>query len=250
MFPRTDFLGLPLHKVSLWPLVSWLDGEIQAGRRRVLLGLYAACVPVALQNERYRADLEAADLVYADGMGVVWGSGLLGDRVPEKMATTDMLPPIAALAAAKGYRVYLLGGAPGVADRAAERLQQTHRGLIIAGTHHGYFDVEQPAPVLAEVRDARPDILFVGLGVPLQERFVTRWRDDLGATAILTCGGLFDFASGRTPRCPAWMTAAGLEWVYRLGLEPKRLWRRYLIDNGRYLLQLGRGMGRQRRWGH
>jgi N-acetylglucosaminyldiphosphoundecaprenol N-acetyl-beta-D-mannosaminyltransferase len=250
MFPRTDFLGLPLHKVALWPLISWLDGEIQAGNRRVLLGLYASCVPVALQDAHYRADLEAADLVYADGMGVVWGSGLLGDRVPEKMATTDMLPPIAALAAAKGYRVYLLGGAPGIADRTAERLQQTHQGLIIAGTHHGYFDPRQPEPVLDDVREAKPDILFVGMGVPLQERFVIRHREAFGATAILTCGGLFDVASGRLPRCPAWMTAAGMEWVYRLALEPKRLWRRYLIDNGRYLWQLGLGVGRQRLWGH
>lgn len=250
MFPRTDFLGLPLHKVALWPLIGWLDGEIQARRRRVLLGLYASCVPVAMADAQYRADLDAADLVYADGMGVVWGSGLLGDKVPEKLATTDMLPPIAALAAAKGYRVFLLGGAPGVAAVAAARLQATHRGLIIAGTHHGYFDATAPDAVLAEVRAARPDILFVGLGVPLQERFVSRWRQELGATIILTCGGLFDVASGRLPRCPAWMTASGLEWVFRLALEPKRLWRRYLLDNGRFVLTVIRQLGRPRRWGH
>jgi N-acetylglucosaminyldiphosphoundecaprenol N-acetyl-beta-D-mannosaminyltransferase len=104
-------------------------------------------------------------------------------------------------------------------------------------------------PNLAEVRATRPDILFVGIGVPLQERFVTRYRDEFGAKMILTCGGLFDVASGRLPRCPAWMTASGMEWVYRLALEPQRLWRRYLIDNGRYLWQLGRGVGRQRLWG-
>jgi N-acetylglucosaminyldiphosphoundecaprenol N-acetyl-beta-D-mannosaminyltransferase len=250
MFPRTDFLGLPLHKVRLWPLVSWLDGELQAGRSRVLLGLYASCVPVARGDARYRADLAAADVVYADGMGVVWGSGLLGDPVPEKLATTDLLPPVAALAAARGYRVFLLGGAPGVAEATAKRLQESHLGLTICGTRHGYFDPEQPEAVLAEVRAARPDILFVGLGVPWQERFVTEHRSALGATAILTCGGLFDVASGRLRRCPSWMTAAGFEWLFRLALEPRRLWRRYLIDNGRFLWQLARGMGRQRGWGH
>jgi N-acetylglucosaminyldiphosphoundecaprenol N-acetyl-beta-D-mannosaminyltransferase len=203
----------------------------------------------ALQDPAYRDDLAAADLVYADGMGVVVGSRWLGDGVPEKLATTDLLPPIAALAALRGYRIFLLGGAPGVAARTAERLQATHAGLLIAGTHHGYFDVEAPDDVLAAVAAAATDILFVGLGVPLQERFVSRFRGRIAATAILTCGGLFDVASGRLPRSPAWMTAAGLEWVFRLALEPRRLWRRYLLDNGRYLWQLGLGVGRVRLWG-
>ncbi|MBC7542222.1 MAG: WecB/TagA/CpsF family glycosyltransferase, partial [Candidatus Sericytochromatia bacterium] len=152
--------------------------------------------------------------------------------------------------AARGYRVFQLGGAPGVAQRAAERLQATHAGLIIAGTHHGFFDTDDPADVLAAIANADTDILFVGLGVPLQEHFVTRFRSQLAAKAILTCGGLFDFASGRLQRCPGWMTAAGLEWVYRLVLEPRRLWRRYLLDNGRYLWQLGVGIGRVKLWGH
>ena len=240
MLPAVDFLGLPLHPVSLWPLLSWLDGELQAGRQRTLLGLYASCVPVALQDRAYQDALHAADVVYADGQGVVWGSRLLGRPVPEKMATTDMLPPIAALAAWRGYKVFLLGGQPGVAAEAARRLTEVHTGLQIAGTLHGYFDSDEEA--LEAVARAQPDILFIGLGVPRQEVFVTRHRERLAAKAILTCGGLFDFASGRTPRCPSWMTAAGFEWLFRLGLEPQRLWRRYLLGNAQFLWHLGRGL--------
>lgn len=243
-----DFLGLPVHPVALWPLVHWLDGQIQAGQRRILLGLYAACVPAALRSSRYRAALQGADRVYADGMGIVWGSRLLGRPVPEKLATTDLLPPIAALAATRGYRVFLLGGAPGVAEQTAARLRQTHPGLQVVGTLDGFFTDEET--VFAALQAAQPDILFVGLGVPKQEIWVSEHRERLAAKAILTCGGLFDFASGRVRRAPSWMVQLGFEWFYRLLVEPKRLWRRYLIDNARFVWALGRGIGKERLWGH
>lgn len=227
-------LGVPVAPVTLESLVAKIDQWVREGKPRRLLGVYAHCLNVARRDPLYRAVLNRADLVYADGMAVVWASRLLKRPLPAKIATTDLLPPVCELAVREGYRLYLLGGMPGVADEAARRLKIRYPGLMVAGCRHGYFQPSEERVVIEEVRAVQPHILFVGLGVPKQEIWVETHLACLQVPVVLTCGALFDFYSGRVRRCPGWMTDAGLEWAFRLALEPRRLARRYLAGNAEF----------------
>lgn len=194
----------------------------------VAVGVNAYVCNQARGDSRF-SGLLANATTYADGQSVVWASRLLGGRLPERLATTDVAAPILRAAADEGIHAYFLGGAEGVAAAAAERLRADIPGLRLR-THHGYFSAEETAAVLKDIRDHGTGILFVGLGDPAQQLWIDAHRDLL-PPAVLTCGGLFDWLSGRNPRAPEWMTQVGLEWLWRLGLEPCRLGRRYLVGN-------------------
>jgi N-acetylglucosaminyldiphosphoundecaprenol N-acetyl-beta-D-mannosaminyltransferase len=185
----------------------------------------------------------AADLIHADGTPLVFASRLPGRRrLPERVATTDLFHDVAAVAQASGATFFLLGAAPDVMAETVDRVRVQYRNLQIAGFRHGYFTNDQADEVVAEVNAARPDILWIGMGVPREQSFALRHRDRLTNVGLIkTSGGLFDFLSERHSRAPLWMQSAGLEWLYRLSLEPRRLFLRYLITNPHalYLLMAG-----------
>jgi N-acetylglucosaminyldiphosphoundecaprenol N-acetyl-beta-D-mannosaminyltransferase len=186
-----------------------------------------------------RALFLACDLINADGMPLVFASHLLSDRkLPERVATTDLVYEVAAIAQERGTSFYLLGAAAGVIEQAAEHLHRLYPRLNIVGYRHGYFNAEEEADVVAAINAARPDILWLGLGVPGEQRFALRHRDDLRVGVVKTAGGLFDFLSGKNRRAPDWMQAVGLEWAYRIYLEPRRLLGRYLRTNPHALFLL------------
>nr|WP_281361011.1 WecB/TagA/CpsF family glycosyltransferase [Schumannella luteola] len=192
-----------------------------------------------------RARLEAADLCYADGQSVVAAARLLGHPVPERLATTDVVHPLAARAAAAGVRVFLFGGRPGVAAQAAGRLRRENPGLEVA-EQHGYLPPEHTSELLERIAAFRPGILLVGLGDPAQQDWIAANRHALTAPAVLSCGGLFDWLAGSHRRAPAWMIRAGLEWLWRLLIEPRRLARRYVLGNPAFVLRLARQLLRER----
>ena len=177
---------------------------------------------------------------------MVWASRLLGTSVPERIATTDLAEPLAARLAAEGRRMFLLGGAPGVADAAADALRAKIPGLQVA-TSHGYRGVAAIPDMIDEIRAFGTDLLFVGLGDPHQLEFVARNRHELGPITVLTCGGLFDWLSGRNRRAPAWMISSGLEWFWRLLIEPRRLFRRYVVGNPEFVARVAIQWFRARR---
>jgi N-acetylglucosaminyldiphosphoundecaprenol N-acetyl-beta-D-mannosaminyltransferase len=185
----------------------------------------------------------SADLIHADGMPLVFASRLKGPTpLPERVATTDLFHDVARLAEARGATFYLLGGTPEVMAAAVRKTQRRYPALAIAGFRHGYFSDAEAPRVVAEINAARPDILWIGMGVPNEQLFVGRYGAQLtGVGLIKTSGGLFDFLAERNSRAPAWMQAAGLEWLYRLALEPRRLFLRYLTTNPHalYLLLTG-----------
>jgi N-acetylglucosaminyldiphosphoundecaprenol N-acetyl-beta-D-mannosaminyltransferase len=187
-----------------------------------------------------RALFLACDLINADGMPLVFASQWLSDRkLPERVATTDLLYEVAALAQERGVSFYLLGAAADVIQQAAEHLKRLYPRLSIVGHRHGYFSAEEEADVVAAINAARPDILWLGLGVPAEQRFALRHREHLrGVGVIKTSGGLFDFLSGKNRRAPEWMQAAGLEWAFRIYLEPRRLLGRYMKTNPHALFLL------------
>ncbi len=191
-------------------------------------------------DDDIRALFLASDLINADGMPLVFASHFLTNhKLPERVATTDLVYEVAEIAQGCGATFYLLGAAAEVIERAAGHLLGLYPRLQIVGRRSGYFNPEDEADVIAAINDVRPDILWLGLGVPAEQRFAIRNRDRLrGVGLIKTSGGLFDFLSGKNSRAPDWMQAAGLEWAYRVYLEPKRLVGRYVRTNPHALFLL------------
>jgi N-acetylglucosaminyldiphosphoundecaprenol N-acetyl-beta-D-mannosaminyltransferase len=191
-------------------------------------------------DEDTRALFLESDLINADGMPLVFASQFLSDhKLPERVATTDLIYEVAEIAQGCGTTFYLLGAAAGVIEQAAQHLHRLYPRLRIVGYRDGYFGPDEEADTVAAINEARPDILWLGLGVPAEQRFAIRHRDQLhGVGLIKTCGGVFDFLSGKNGRAPDWMQAAGLEWAYRAYLEPKRLAGRYIMTNPHALFLL------------
>lgn len=190
---------------------------------------------------RIRDAFLAADLIHADGMPLVFASRLLHKLpLPERVATTDLFHDVAQVAQRRGARVYLLGGAHSTMNQAAQRVQALYPDLAIIGHGSGYLRREgDEERIIDAINNARPDILWLGLGAPAEQLFAVRNRDRLrGVGLIKTSGGLFDFLSGKNARAPRWMQDLGLEWAYRIYLEPRRLAGRYLMTNPHALFLL------------
>ncbi|MHA3683342.1 WecB/TagA/CpsF family glycosyltransferase [Leucobacter sp. HY1908] len=203
----------------------------------VAVGVNAHVCNLARKDPWLR-DFLAQHTTYADGQSIVWASRLLGRSLPERLATTDLAVPVLWAAARDRIPVYFLGAEPGVAEHAANQLRAQIPGLQLR-THHGYFSERDTERITADIARHRTRILFVGLGNPVQERWVAAHAEKLPA-AVLTCGGLFDWLSGANKRAPRWMIRAGLEWAWRVLLEPRRLAGRYLIGNTQFMAALAR----------
>jgi N-acetylglucosaminyldiphosphoundecaprenol N-acetyl-beta-D-mannosaminyltransferase len=185
-------------------------------------------------REDLRRVYEAAHLVVADGMPLVWGSRLLGKPLPERVTGSELMPALCAEAARIGLRVYLLGGPPGVAELAKAKLEERYPGLLVCGTDCPPLGFEkspeQESRILHKIQAAAPDIVFVALGAPKQELWMHRSAPQLKSGVLLGIGAALEFCAGTVRRAPVWMQKIGAEWVFRLCQEPRRLARRYLRD--------------------
>jgi N-acetylglucosaminyldiphosphoundecaprenol N-acetyl-beta-D-mannosaminyltransferase len=217
-------------------LVDLIAGWTGDGGFHLAIGVNANVVNLMADSRAFSARVLDADLRYADGQSMVWASRLFGLTVPERVATTDLAAPLAARLAAEGRRMFFLGGGIGVAESAAERLRALIPDLLVR-TSDGFRGPGATPDVVREIREFGTHVLLVGMGDPTQLDFVTANREALGPVTVLTCGGLFDWLSGRMHRAPRWMIAAGLEWLWRLGIEPRRLFRRYVVGNPRFVLR-------------
>ncbi len=232
-------LGRPeelLHMVA-----DWVGSE----QPRRVMYVNAHVLNQSQERPELRAALQEADLVYCDGYGVRVAAKALELPTPHRMTGADWIWSLAALCEARGLSIYLLGSEPGIAAEAGERLRRWYPRLQIAGTHHGYFDVDSPHAdrVVEHINECRPDILLAGMGTPKQELWVQQHGDEVQAGVLWTVGALFDYVSGRIPRAPGWLADNGFEWIFRLGIEPQRMWRRYLLGNPMFL---GRVMAQSR----
>ncbi|OAT79821.1 WecB/TagA/CpsF family glycosyltransferase [Desulfotomaculum copahuensis] len=239
---RINLLGAPVDALDLEAAVERVAAFVTAaGPPRQVITLNPEILFRARQEPALLTLINSADLVTADGVGIVWAARMAGTPVPERVTGIDLMLRLMPLAAREGWRVFLLGAAPGVAAEAARRLQAQHPGLVIAGTHHGYFQPGASSPgaaaepgqltedeVAALVRRARPHLLFAGLGAPKQERFIARHKEAMGVPVSMGVGGSFDVLAGRVRRAPRWLQRMHLEWLGRLFMEPAR-WRRTLV---------------------
>jgi N-acetylglucosaminyldiphosphoundecaprenol N-acetyl-beta-D-mannosaminyltransferase len=242
-------LGVGVDPLTVGELHAAIKRLVESGEQCTVLNVNANCLNLLYTDAALHGFFEGADLVFCDGAGVMLAARLLGGRIPERITYADWAWRLAAFAEAEGLSLFLLGARPGVAERAAKRLLTLYPELRISGVEHGYFDhgpgSTENEVILRKVNAAEPDILIVGLGMPLQERWLMENRDALRANVALTGGAVFDYVSGGLRRGPRLLTDNGFEWLARLIVEPRRLWRRYLIGNPLFLLRvLGQRLGK------
>lgn len=198
--------------------------------------LNAHCFNIAQKNPGYLRNLNAAEFVLNDGIGVELGARAFNISLKENLNGTDFTPEVLKILNDEKMSLYLLGGASGIAEAAAEKIAKDFPDIIISGSHDGFFTDSHE--VLAEINQVKPDLLLVGMGVPIQENWISQYFIELDATLIMAVGAYMDFASGRIPRAPAFMRKLRMEWVYRLLLEPKRMFKRYIIGNAVFFLHI------------
>ena len=235
-----ELLGVEIDVLDTGGLLERAAWFATGSDTRLAMYVNADCMLLARDDKSYRQALCSADLVYADGVGVVYGARLFGHHLPGRSTGADFMPDFCRICARRGLRLYFLGAEPGVAQLAAEKLGRDIPGLRIVGSHHGYFTRTEEPEIVRMINAADPDILIVGMGAPRQELWMCRWKAQLACSLVWGVGGLFDFLSGRTRRGPQWLLDHGFEWLCRLFVEPGRLWRRYLLGNTRFVFLLFR----------
>jgi exopolysaccharide biosynthesis WecB/TagA/CpsF family protein len=230
--------GMPIAVLDRAQSARLMIGMAVARRGRgggpaVVTSANGQVISMCARDPQLRRLFLSTDLIHADGMPLVFASRLkCRTPLPERVATTDLFHDVARLAESSGASFYLLGGTAEVIERAVGNVRRTYPRLTIAGYRNGYFREDEAAQVVASINEARPDVLWVGMGVPAEQAFSMRYRERLGNVGVIkTSGGLFDFLSGNNRRAPRWMQAAGLEWLHRLAIEPRRLLLRYLMTN-------------------
>jgi N-acetylglucosaminyldiphosphoundecaprenol N-acetyl-beta-D-mannosaminyltransferase len=235
-----NILGVAVDSLALADLIKRVDDFVGSGVRHTVMYANVHVLNTAYLDPQLRRILNEADLVYCDGAGVRLGGRLLGGYLPERMTGADWIYSLCDHCRETGRSLFFLGGAPEVAASAAQRLCTQYPGLRIRGTHHGFVhdEEEQSAEAVAQINSTRPDIVLVGMGTPLQEEWISSHRSDLDVPVCWAVGALFDYVAGEVPRGPRWMLDHGLEWLYRLWLEPRRLGNRYLIGNPLFCLRV------------
>jgi N-acetylglucosaminyldiphosphoundecaprenol N-acetyl-beta-D-mannosaminyltransferase len=228
---RVYFIGVPLDVLTMRETVEKIDDAIQSRTRLHHVVLNVAKFVTMRSNEELKRDVIESDIINIDGMGIVFAAWLLGLGNVERVAGVDLMQQVLQLCSQKGYRPYFLGAKPEVLEKAIAEIRVTLPTLEVAGFHDGYFKREEEPQIVNSIRNSNADCLFIGISSPLKERFIRKYRDELGVSFIMGVGGSIDVLAGLTKRAPLWMQRWGLEWAYRLWQEPARMWKRYLFTN-------------------
>ena len=235
---RITLMGAPLDLLSMAQTVALAEDAMAMGRRLQQVVINVAKLVNMRSDPELRRDVLQSDIINIDGVGILWAVRLLGYKAPERVAGIDLMLALIAACARHGYRPYFLGAREAVLQQAMARLRTNYPNLQIAGCRDGYFTAAEEAQVVADIRDSGAHCLFVAMSSPMKERFLHQHRDDLGVPFLMGVGGSLDVVAGRVRRAPMWMRKAGLEWLFRLGQEPRRMWRRYLVTNTIFLFLL------------
>ncbi len=228
-----QIFGVNVHLIGMEELHREIDKFIKDDRHALILNVNINCLNLANEKLWLKTFLNNSEIVFCDGSGVILGAKLLGETIHERVTYADWMWYLADFANENNYSLYLLGGKPGIAEIASKKLIDKFPDLRIVGTHHGYFDKSngsiENVKVIEGINELSPNILILGFGMPTQEQWLMENWDGLNADIALTGGAVFDYVSGELRRAPDWMTNHGMEWLGRMLIEPRRLWRRYLI---------------------
>jgi N-acetylglucosaminyldiphosphoundecaprenol N-acetyl-beta-D-mannosaminyltransferase len=242
VLPYVNILGVKLTPIRMDELNQYIGRVIESGGKEPVNCINVHKVHLAHESAVVRKFLNDSNVVFADGAGVILGARMLGQRIAERIGYGDWIDSLCAFCAQRGYTMYFLGNRPGVAASAAEILTERHSGLKVVGTGHGYFNKTYGHPeteeVVRRINEANADIVLVGLGRPAQEIWLAENIHRLKTHVTLTGGGALDLVAGTLRRGPPWLVNHGFEWLARLFIEPRRLWRRYLIGNPLFILKM------------
>jgi N-acetylglucosaminyldiphosphoundecaprenol N-acetyl-beta-D-mannosaminyltransferase len=234
MTPRADVLGCSIDRIDMRETVARVDDMILAGRYSQHMAINTAKLVSLRDDDRLREIVDGCELVNADGQAIIWASRLLGDPLPERVAGIDLMEELLGLAERKGYRVFILGARDDVLGLAVQRIRERYPALPLAGWRNGYFSPEEEPEVCAEIRASRAQMVFVAMSTPRKEYFLAERGRELGAEFVMGVGGAVDVIAGLTRRAPLSWQRLGLEWLYRLLQEPRRMFRRYAVTNTRF----------------
>lgn len=234
-FPAIEILGVRIACLTRADALDQMHRLVVGEGAAHAAFVNAHSLNTASRDLAYRSVLDRADIVLNDGSGVALAARMRGRRFPANLNGSDFTRDLLGLAARSGWPVYFLGGRPGIAETAARRLAVEIAGLDVVGVRDGYMRPEEEAVVAAQVRDSGAVVLLVAMGNPLQELWIDRHLEATGARLALGVGAFFDFSAGEVRRAPAWMNRMGIEWLHRLALEPRRLWRRYVLGNPEFV---------------
>lgn len=232
---QTQICGIKIDNLSMEEVLFQIAVLIERNEPQFIVTPNVDHIVKLQKDEDFRKVYDAAALILADGVPLLWASKFLGNPLREKISGSDLFPAVACFSAQKGYKLFFLGGREGAADIARDVLVQEFPGLNVVGTYCPSFgfehDDDENRKIIDKIRTVKPNILFVGLGAPKQEKWISKYYKELDVPVSIGIGVTFEFISGIVRRAPVWMQKSGLEWFWRLLMEPKKLWKRYLIDD-------------------
>lgn len=220
--------------------VNEVDQYIKKQRPLHLMGVNADKINELQKDKKLKEIINNCEIINADGMSVVWASRKLGKPLKERVAGIDLMLKLLTLSQQKGYSIYLLGAKQEVVEQTIEVIEKEYKGINIAGYHNGYFRKEEWNDIAKEIENSFADIIFVGISSPLKEYLVEYLLQKCEKGVFMGVGGSFDVISGKIARAPIWMQKMGLEWLFRVIQEPKRLWKRYLVGNMKFIFYVYR----------
>lgn len=226
-YPAVRLFGARVSKLDLEQSAQYLAKAVETGKPHQVVTVNPIMLMTGLQHPAFMTVLKEAEFIVPDGAGAVWAASYIGEPVTERVAGIDLMHRLLALGEERRWRVYLLGADPETIRVAWEKLRLQYPMIHFVGYHDGYFGEDQDHDVIARIREARPDLLFVGRSLLTQEPWIHKYKRELGVPVMMGVGGSFDVIAGHVRRAPDWMQRAGLEWLYRLIKEPHR-WRRML----------------------
>jgi N-acetylglucosaminyldiphosphoundecaprenol N-acetyl-beta-D-mannosaminyltransferase len=232
---KVSILGIKVDCVGMADTIARVDEFIAETKPRIVITPNVDHLIKARKDKEFKKIYDNADLSVPDGVPLLWAAKFLGTPLVERVNGTDLFETLCAHAARRGYRVFFLGAAPGIAAQAAQRLKKQNPSLQVVGTYSPPFDFfnsfSENQAIEGMIREARPDILFVGLGAPKQEKWIYRHKHKLQVPVSIGIGASFEYVAGVTARAPRWMQRVGLEWLYRILENPSRYWRRYIMED-------------------
>lgn len=228
---RITILNTTIDVLNSQQTIDLVEEYIKQKEPLHLMGVNADKINELNENERLKQIVNSCGIINADGASVIKASRYLGKPLPERVAGIDLMQSLVKLCEQKGYSVYLLGAKQVVVEKTAEVLKKDYSKLKLVGLHNGYFTEEQWSEISREIKLANPDIVFVGITSPMKEYLIEFLQEDGNDSVFMGVGGSFDVISGNIPRAPKWMQKSGLEWLFRVIQEPKRLFKRYFVGN-------------------
>jgi N-acetylglucosaminyldiphosphoundecaprenol N-acetyl-beta-D-mannosaminyltransferase len=218
-----QILDVPISRVNNQEAMAILASFVASGDPHLVVTADASAVVIAAGDSEYRAIVNRADLVTPDSVGILWAARRLGRPLPERVSGVDLAERLCELAGRHGWGVFFYGAAPGVAETAAAQLRERFPGMRIAGAAHGFLNEREQAALEEQIRQAKPEILLVAMGIPRQEKWLARRMEALRVPLSMGVGGSFDVFAGNVARAPTWMQRHGLEWLFRLSKNPKKI---------------------------